>query len=85
MPFGLLALVVVASGGVVRDLRDGRDVERMVELTVAAIVEPMPRVRSRRRVQRCGRVVAGVAGPGREPGDVAGVADQIAATIGPTP
>ncbi len=74
---GAFAEVVVTSGGVVADLGDGGEMDRMVELAVAAVVEPVARSRPRRRVQRRGRVVAGVMGFGREPADVAGMTDEM--------
>jgi hypothetical protein len=41
LPLGDLALVVGPAGGVVADLGDGGQVKRVVELAVAAWVEPV--------------------------------------------
>ena len=60
------------------DLTERGDVDRVVELPVPVRVQPMTNLRSRRRFDRCGRVVAGVVPGGREPADVAAVADQVA-------
>jgi hypothetical protein len=56
---GAFAEVVVTSGGVVADLGDSGEMDRMVELAVAAVIEPVARSRPRRRVQRRGRVCSG--------------------------
>jgi hypothetical protein len=46
LSFGDLALVVGPAGGVVADLGDGGQVKGVVELAVAARVEPAPRSRT---------------------------------------
>ena len=57
LPFSLLVEVVRAAGRVVADLTERRDVQRVVELTVPVRVEALPHIRSRRRFDRCGRVL----------------------------
>ena len=63
-----LALVVGAARGVVTDLGDGDDVQRVVQLAVAAGVEPMPFLRSRRCFDRRDAGVAGEVMPRRRTG-----------------
>jgi hypothetical protein len=77
LAFGAFAVVVGAAGGVVGELGDRRDVDRVVDLTVAFEVEPIMRVRSLRRGDGRGCVVAGVVILRREPLDVTGVAEHV--------
>jgi len=49
----------------------------MVQLPVPVRVHPVADLRSRGRFDRGGRVVAGVVPGGREPADIAAVADQV--------
>src|SRR5918994_6252838 len=55
------AFVVDASGGVVGDLSDRDEMQRMVQFAVPARVQPMPLAGAAGRFDRCGAVV------GREP------------------
>ena len=77
LPVGLFREVVGAAGCVVTDLTECGDVDRVVQLPVAVRVEPVTNVRSRRCLDRCGRVVAGVVSGAREPTDVTAVADEV--------
>jgi hypothetical protein len=76
LAFGLFAFVVGAAGGVVADLSDRREVQGVVELAVASRVESVPGPWPGRGLDRGGGVVAGVVPGGREPGDVAAVAED---------
>ena len=60
LPLGLFLQVLGAAGSVVADLTERGDVERVVELAVPVRVQTMPFLRSRRRFDGRGRVVAGV-------------------------
>ena len=60
LAFGEFASVVGTPVGVVRDLGDGCDVERAVELPVAARVEPVTVLERAGRLNRSRAVVAGV-------------------------
>ena len=75
--FGLHAQVVRAAGGVVAHLGHGDDVDGVVELAVAARVEPVANDRSARGFDRGGGVVAGVVPGAREACDVAAVAEDV--------
>ena len=79
------AVVVATPDGVVAELVDRDDLDCPVQLSVAALVQPVPDLVARRRFDRGGRVVARVVMPGREAVDVAGVAKINAAVIGPRP
>jgi hypothetical protein len=78
-----LASVVGPSRGVVADLGHGGDVESAVELPVAARVEPVTLLGSAGRGDGGAARVAGVAAAGREPVDVAGVAEDDRGAEGP--
>jgi hypothetical protein len=76
LAFGLSAKVVGASGCVVTDLGDGDDVDRVVQLAVAARVQPVSLPVGAGRFDRCGPVVAGELGAGPEPADVVDVSEH---------
>ena len=76
LPLGLLAEVVGAARGVVADLGDGGHVHGVVQLSVAARVQPVSLGRSRRGFDRSGPVVAGEVPGGREAADVTDSADD---------
>lgn len=57
LAFGLAAEVVRASGGVVSDLGDRDDVDRVVQRTVAARVQAVPLLGGAGCFDRCGAVV----------------------------
>ena len=74
--FGLFAQVVGAAGCVVGDLGDCDDVDRVVQRTVAAHVQPVPVGVRARGFDRCGAVVVGELGAGAEAADVAYLAEH---------
>src|SRR6266516_3233505 len=67
---GDLALVVDASGGVVRDLGDRDEMHRVVEFAVPTRVEPVPLAGAAGRLDGCGAVVGREPLRCREPGRV---------------
>ena len=67
------------------ELADRGHVDRVVELAVPAFGEPMHDAAAGGELDRGGAVVGGVVIAVAEPGDVAGVADEHPAMIGPTP
>lgn len=64
------------SGVGLAELTDRSHVERVVELAVAALGEPVNGATARWELHRCGPAVRRVVIAIAEPGDVAGVADQ---------
>ena len=82
---GLLAEVVVASGCVVAGLGDGDHVDGVIQLAVAAWVEPVPDDRAAGGFDRGGRVVAGVVPGAWEPADLAAVAEDVGGDDRPDP
>lgn len=72
----MLAEVVGAARGVVADLGDGGHVDRVVQLSVPARVQPVSRLRSRRCFDRGRPVVPSEVPGGREPADVTDSADD---------
>ena len=76
LALGLAAQIVGAPGRVVTDLSHRYHVDRMVQLTVPARVQPVPFPGRARRLDRCGAVVAGELGSGPEPGDVVDVTEH---------
>src|SRR5436190_7554476 len=86
LAFGELAFIERAAGRVaVTDLGDRRDVDRMVELAVAAQGEPMHDAPAGRHLDRGGAVVGRELGAVAEPADVTGVTDGDGGTDGPEP
>src|SRR5215216_6489718 len=76
LAFGFLALEVGLGGRVVAGASDRDDVERVVELAIAAAVEPVPVALSRGARDRCAARLSGEAGIGCEPLDAGGAADK---------
>jgi hypothetical protein len=83
--FGEFAVVVDASGCVVRDLGDRDEMHRVVEFAVPARVEPVAFAGPAGRLDRRSAVVGLEAFRGREPCRSPTWARINAATIGPTP
>ena len=67
------------------DLSDGDDVHRVVHLPVAAQRETMDAATAGLERDRCGPAVGGETVTAREPGDVAGVADDHGSDYRPDP
>ena len=76
LPLGDLALVVGAAGCVVADLGDRGQVERVVQLAVAARVEPVAFAGTAGGFDGGGAVVGGEPLWGQEPGGVTDVAQD---------
>src|SRR5947209_13778461 len=76
LALGDLAVVVGPALAVVAELTDSGDVQGVVDLAVATRVQPITLSPPRGRLDGSGGVVGGEVALGREPADVADVADD---------